>query len=422
MQTGRDRYAGHPQGKPPFKASGNFGSSVSSVDPIPAIHIHKVQTEEDWLIFDGMFRRRQGENLHRLIIGNQPQPQLVNIDHLLPLPLQDFCLLRVISDLDGYPVELLASLPRWLRYRILNNLPALDLCRLDHTAVATGIDTDNLWETRLQILTKPRMKSPAGRGAQHILRSTSQSTASVETDQSLFQLDLPQIFNFTPLSRFQPNNRQLVESSPILKEKVTSAFNDVRECPGMEMSSARDKFLSNIVSNFLYHSPNLDNIHHLVSIPGEHLLPNLVFASHHQSVTPRHSYFVWRKQATPLTLQHTGPPPLPFRRHGRNQLSTGSRLLSLYDSYSCIALTPHRMVSSFIVNRSSLQMLSLLVNDCGVQPTSANICVNKMSQEIVDSLYTARVAQENDFKVSADCTTCISVMHHLLKRVVILKL
>ena len=68
-------------------------------------------------------------------------------DLCLPLSLQDLCLLEVINDLDSYPVELLSSLPHWLRYRLLNNLPVLDLCRLGHTPVATGVDTEEIWKS-----------------------------------------------------------------------------------------------------------------------------------------------------------------------------------------------------------------------------------------------------------------------------------
>jgi len=62
----------------------------------------------------------------------------------------------------------------------------------------------------------------------------------------------------------------------------------------------------------------VDGISCLISIPGEHLLPNLVFAAHHESVTPRHSYNMW-KLVTPLTMQYVGPPPLPVRRRGQNR-------------------------------------------------------------------------------------------------------
>lgn len=71
-----------------------------------------------------------------------------HLDDCFPVPLQDLCLLAVINDLDKYPVSLLASLPRWFRCRLLNNLPVIDLCLLDHTAVAQGIDIKEVWKTR----------------------------------------------------------------------------------------------------------------------------------------------------------------------------------------------------------------------------------------------------------------------------------
>ena len=66
-----------------------------------------------------------------------------------PLPLQDLCLLEVINDLDNYPVKLLSSLPHWLRYRLLNNLPVLDLYQCETSPIAQlGFDIDELWDSR----------------------------------------------------------------------------------------------------------------------------------------------------------------------------------------------------------------------------------------------------------------------------------
>ena len=67
------------------------------------------------------------------------EPEVVDIASVLPFIFQDLSLLKVINDLDSYPVELLATLPRWLRHRLLDNLPALDFCRLEDTAVAEGV-------------------------------------------------------------------------------------------------------------------------------------------------------------------------------------------------------------------------------------------------------------------------------------------
>ena len=76
----------------------------------------------------------------------------MNGNPCLFLSLQDLCLLEVINDLDSYPVELLSSLPHWMRYRLLNSLPVLDLCRLHRTPVARGVDTEKFWKS-LQIPT-----------------------------------------------------------------------------------------------------------------------------------------------------------------------------------------------------------------------------------------------------------------------------
>ena len=67
-----------------------------------------------------------------------------------PLSLQDLCLLCVINSVDSYPVELLATLPRWLRNQLLHSLPVLDLCHLDCTPVARGVDTNTIWTAKLK--------------------------------------------------------------------------------------------------------------------------------------------------------------------------------------------------------------------------------------------------------------------------------
>ena len=65
-----------------------------------------------------------------------------------PIHLQDLCLLAIINDLNTYPVSLLASLPRWFRHRLLSYMPLVDLCLLDHSPVAWGIDISEIWKTR----------------------------------------------------------------------------------------------------------------------------------------------------------------------------------------------------------------------------------------------------------------------------------
>ena len=67
---------------------------------------------------------------------------------VVPLALEDCCLAWLISDLEHYPPELLALLPLRLRYRLLANVPVLDLCQLEHTSVAEGVDLESMWELR----------------------------------------------------------------------------------------------------------------------------------------------------------------------------------------------------------------------------------------------------------------------------------
>ena len=68
---------------------------------------------------------------------------------VIPLALENCCLAWLVSDLEHYPPELLALLPLRLHYRLLANLPVLDLCQLEHnTSVAEGIDLESIWELK----------------------------------------------------------------------------------------------------------------------------------------------------------------------------------------------------------------------------------------------------------------------------------
>ena len=67
-----------------------------------------------------------------------------NMNPSCPPSLQDLCFVRLISDLETFAHESLALLPWRLRQRLLVNLPAVDICKLDNTAVTKGID---VWET-----------------------------------------------------------------------------------------------------------------------------------------------------------------------------------------------------------------------------------------------------------------------------------
>ena len=346
-------------------------------------------------------------------------PRSIEVDHLLPLPLQDLCLLALINELDSYPVELLASLPHWLRHRLLYSIPALDLCRLDHTPIARGMDVDGeLWDPRLQARKKPQQRvylRVQCRGGRNIQAPTSSGTQPV-TFQSLFHLNVgPESGNHqAPLSRFQYGAPQV---SPYLMNEVKTAVSGLKEELSTKLASAREKCLSKIASDILSCSPGLNIRNELISIPGEHVLLDLTVASRCQTVSHRHSYSVWKKQATALVMQPVGQPPLPIRFGCRRRRIPPWP--SHYDAY--VVLTPHRLLS---VNDKSdtLQLLSLLTDVCGIQPSSVNLHINKLSQPILDSLYTARFTVDSSLKFSSSSTTYISIVNNLLRRVVILRL
>ena len=64
-----------------------------------------------------------------------------------PPSLEDQCFLYIACTLDGFPVESLALLPVRLREKLLVNLPAIDVCRLEERSCFTrGVDSDAVWK------------------------------------------------------------------------------------------------------------------------------------------------------------------------------------------------------------------------------------------------------------------------------------
>ncbi len=63
------------------------------------------------------------------------------------LSLEDLCLLRLICHLEDFPPEALASLSIPVRRRLLQNLPAVDVCQLEGTAVTEDINMElSVWK------------------------------------------------------------------------------------------------------------------------------------------------------------------------------------------------------------------------------------------------------------------------------------
>ena len=65
-----------------------------------------------------------------------------------PLSLQDICFVQLICKLETFPPESLAFLPVNMRYKLLKNLPAVNVHQFENTALARGLDMLNseVWQ------------------------------------------------------------------------------------------------------------------------------------------------------------------------------------------------------------------------------------------------------------------------------------
>ena len=298
--------------------------------------------------------------------------------YLLPLRLQDFCLLEVINDLNSYPVELLASLPYWLRYRLLVNIPALDLCRLDSTSVASGIDINRLWGIHLKLCEKQNRNK-------HVSQTKTKSS---------FHLDLNGYREYYPAC--------IRSNCTLLERELESAFQDLKREACSSLHSAREKCLAEIVSRVLSDTNILNN--QLTSIQGSHLLQHLL---HCESISQRLSYEVWKKQATALITEHLSP-------------SYVHPLFRSYCETKSSVLTPHRLASIFD-EKDTLWFFSFLVNNCRARPASVNLHIDRLSQQIQHAIYTGRITQDNGLKLSAESDKFLSSMNVLFRKVEIMK-
>ena len=62
-----------------------------------------------------------------------------------PLSLQQQCFVHLITNLEEFPPDILALLPLRVRRELFLRLPAADICYLEQTAVADGVDMDAIW-------------------------------------------------------------------------------------------------------------------------------------------------------------------------------------------------------------------------------------------------------------------------------------
>ena len=271
------------------------------------------------------------------------------LESCLPLPLEDLCLLEVINDLNYYPDDLLASLPHWLRYRLLNNLPVLDLCRLEHSAIARGFDLGELWNSRWK---NPRIPHPLYQPP---------LSNSIRSDFHYRIKD----------AGFLPN----------LEPELVAVF---QQLSNKDKADAKQKYLLQVASDVLDSTEFETDVQALTIVPadwlismkGDRLLQDLTEAKHdpHQA----------RSRITYVNTSSRSQ-----RRGQRNQSSVdadaykliwGSQTTALARyKQDDVRLAPHRLLP--IRKRSDpLELLSLLIHKCGLQPLSiAHLGLTRMT-------------------------------------------
>ena len=250
-----------------------------------------------------------------------------------PLSLQNLCLLEVINDLDSYPVELISSLPHWLRHRLLNNLPVLDLCRLDHTPVARGVDIDKIWTARVK--NEPKIESS------FLSKETHSDIRRLASIKSLFQMTV-----------YQNCYYGLKENEDIARIAANKemAFHGLRE--KKKFINDKEEYLMKLTAHALSCLDVREIAYRLAALRGSTLLRQL-------GITEEN---VWETQATPMTV-------LAMKR---------PRTTYMYRGPVDIFVTPSRLLP--ICETAELtELLYLLTHMCKIRPTSVCLDVDLIS-------------------------------------------
>lgn len=293
------------------------------------------------------------------------------------LTLQDLCLLCVINNVDNYPVELLASLPRWLRDQLLNNLPVLDLCHLESTPVARGVDTNKIWSIKLK-------NEPKKRFAVHHLTPAPARPTFIKT---LFQMT---VYNSNTNNE---NDPRIVR----LKTEMESAFQS--HCNKAKFTNNKEEYLIKLTAKALSCAGTAVTLtaHKLVSLHGTLLSEQL-------GITARN---IWKKQAISLAV------PMGTLKHSR----AGTPLLV---RQGATFLTPHRLLP-ICEGANSIELSFLLTHTCKVRPTSICLDIDKISQPILENLQAEKIVIDNGLAVAHGHFSCLSIMKCLMEKVIVLR-
>ena len=309
--------------------------------------------------------------------SSKGRPTCISVAPLLSL--QDLCLLEVINDLDSYPVDLLSSLPHWMRYRLLNNLPVLDLCRLDHTPLARGVDIDKIWTARVE--SEPMIKLSFPR--QEI------NTKRPVFVENLFQMNVYQS-NVYQSNRSKGDKK--AERIATLKKEMETAFQGLYD--QKKFTNDKEEYLVKLTAYALSCSDIREIAYRLVALRGPSLSKRLGISEQN----------VWDTQATSMAVLAVQRPKLSCR---------GPRPVEIF-------VTPYRVLP-ICENTESVKLLSLLTHTCKIRPTSICLDVDLISQSFLEVFQTEKIITDNSLAVSTERVSCLSIMKCLLEDVVILR-
>ena len=331
-----------------------------------------------------MFKSPLGGDPHIGHLKVTPEPAFP-----LPLTLKELCLLEVINEIDSYPTEVLASQPLGVRCRLLNNVPAIDLCQLESTPIAEGVDINKVWKRRC-------VEGPDyGTKAVLALRGAPDSRRALF--KKIFQINV----------QGSLANRSYCSN---LESEMTSVFEDFKRNDGKN-DMDKEKYLFEIVSNALSYSSELDLrtiAHELVSIRGDLLLYD-VDAKPRQMIDGQ---TIWNVQKTSLvvsTCKHKLESAIGYPVHTK---------------YEDVRLTPHRLLPICNNITDQLELLLLLMKTSNLKPSSVNLDMGPggISREILKSLLMSQIISDNRLSCPSSIIDFTSILKSFLERVFILRL
>ena len=289
---------------------------------------------------------------------------------ILPFMLQDLCLLEIINDLNCYRDDLLASLPLWLRRRLLNNLPAIDLARLARTPVARGIDVAEIWKPRT---IDPNVYCDTTRWDRNLCNPFTVGTCRDEDKKSEFILTPADIPNLDPelLKLYKAIPKGIIPDHGIAPGIAVVVYDELRDPDssgdisltnvGMSILNSVDPVLDKWseldpkkYSSMFNHLQMVSN--HLLSIRGETLMAGMTGIRRPDKPVDQQEEFQakyqqWNRQATPL--------------------------IKYQDKEGMIYHTPVRYIP-IRTRADPIEIFSLITQDCALRPTNVMLDYSKL--------------------------------------------